>query len=332
MRPRQKGLTYLPLDVAIFQDRKIRRLQRACGPVAPLVYIAVLTMIFKEGYYISWDEDLCLDLADLLHISEEEARGCIDGCFEVGLLSRSMMDSNHILTSRGIQRQFDKVCRQARRQGGVDEYSLLPVQSEETDNSSDENMVSSAETEVSSAETAENAAAGTQNKEKKNKVYNNTPLLFPPIGEEKEKMVYVMTFERNYVDPNGEYERMVAYNSGPAARKKWASMDSGERMAALVLWRQQPQRPRWDASWLNTWKAIYDALAASAPASVRKDMLSDSLKAQREGSRLMLTCSASVRDYLEDHLDVVGPVLKTYLKKIECKSLVYDVLYPTIGE
>ena len=50
-RPRKAGLSYFPLDVDIFDaDYKIIDLLERFGPKGFAVYIAVLCMVYREGY------------------------------------------------------------------------------------------------------------------------------------------------------------------------------------------------------------------------------------------------------------------------------------------
>ena len=57
-RTRRYGLEYFPMDTDMFTDIKIRKLIKFQGGKVIAVYTLLLCTIYRNGYYILWDEEL----------------------------------------------------------------------------------------------------------------------------------------------------------------------------------------------------------------------------------------------------------------------------------
>ena len=87
-RPIKKGLSYFPLDVDFFRDRKIKTLKGRFGADGITLYLYILCEVYREnGYYLSIDEDFMDIAADELNFSSEKI-----GLILNFLLERSMFD------------------------------------------------------------------------------------------------------------------------------------------------------------------------------------------------------------------------------------------------
>ena len=70
-RPRQDGLLYFSFDTDFFYaDQRIKRLHSRYGSDGMLIYIYMLTEIYRNGYYIRWDAESMDDAMDDLHLTE----------------------------------------------------------------------------------------------------------------------------------------------------------------------------------------------------------------------------------------------------------------------
>lgn len=55
--PTKAGLDYFPFDVDLLADRKLRRPKMKYGPTATTIYIALLSILYKDkGYYIDYSD------------------------------------------------------------------------------------------------------------------------------------------------------------------------------------------------------------------------------------------------------------------------------------
>ena len=325
-RPLSKGLNYIPLDVSFFYDRKIRSLRRKYGESSPLVYIALLCTIYTSGYYVKWDEDLILDIAEDTGIDEDEVRNAIYGCLNLGLFCKELFDEHQILTSHGIQNQFQSICRQSKRKSGIREYSLLPSAEWSIPNTDHSNGVSS---ELTPSKQRENPEffpeSPSQSKVKKSKVKESKEnYSYYSLEEEKEEILSFCFF-KNWAAPSKEYSKIIAYNN--TGGRSWDSMTRTQKESALALWKQQPeQRPRLSPQFLSFWENIYTNLRSlNAPYEVRMDALSDSIAETIRGNTLFLHCTDRLRLFIERHLDVFKPIIRAYQSRFGLTQLNYTI-------
>lgn len=157
-RPVKSGLDYFPFDIDFFQDLRIRKLIKYQGGKAVTVYALLLCIIYKDGYYSRWDEELPFIISELSGYDEAYIREVINCCMNIGLFSRSLFESDRVLTSKGIQLRYQKICALSRRACVISEFTL----------------VSSEETAVYSEETPINSAKSTQSKGKERKINKKT--------------------------------------------------------------------------------------------------------------------------------------------------------------
>ena len=106
-RPLKQGIDYFPLATDFFQDVKVRKIMRACGPNAASVLISLLCNIYRDnGYYILWDEDLPFFIADEGGVSEGCVKETLLKAVQVGFFDAEKYSVHRILTSSGIQKRF----------------------------------------------------------------------------------------------------------------------------------------------------------------------------------------------------------------------------------
>lgn len=128
-RNTKHGLEYFPMDIDIFSDLKIRKLIKRQGGKAITVYALLLCNIYKEGYYIQWDEELPFFCSELTGFDEAYISEVIKTCLSLGLFSKTLFESRHVLTSKGIQTRYQRICQQSRRKCQVTDNSLIPTPS-----------------------------------------------------------------------------------------------------------------------------------------------------------------------------------------------------------
>ncbi len=330
-RPADKGLGYTSLDVTFFQDRKIRRLQRHCGPSAPIVYIALLCVIFKEGYYIVWDDDLVYDLADNTRLEDNFIAETVNACVEFGLFSKEMKERHGILTSVGIQRQYQLICERSKRKSRVKEYSLL-VSSEETQQETPSDAINTEDMPISSEEMPINSEEMQQSKVKKSKVKKSKENSYSSFEqpqsrplteaeEEKEKYLSFMFFE-GWASPNKELQKFIAFNN--TGGRCWEKMSRTERQSALVLWKQQPEQPRHLGGFLNTWHEIYNGLLSlNAPYEIRMDALADEVKWEAKNGSLFIHCSERLANFIDRNMDTFKPPIVKFQRSRQYGDKLY---------
>lgn len=128
-RPIKNGLAYFPFDVDFFSDKKIKRLRAKFGTDGITVYMYLLCEIYRNGYYIEYDEDLILDISDELNISEGSTTQIMKYLLSRSLLTEisTLAKSVTILTAVSIQRRYQEAKKGGKRDVVVErDYWLLP--------------------------------------------------------------------------------------------------------------------------------------------------------------------------------------------------------------
>lgn len=123
----KRGLDYFPFDVDFFQDIRIRKLIKYQGGKAVTVYALLLCTIYKNGYYAEWDKELPFIISEQSGYTEAYIQEVIDCCLNIGLLSKDLFESAKVLTSKGIQERYRRICFSSRRTSVIDEYNLIPA-------------------------------------------------------------------------------------------------------------------------------------------------------------------------------------------------------------
>lgn len=108
-RPIQKGLAYFPFDTDFFFDRNIKRLRGKYGADGIVVYLYILTEIYREdGYYLRVDKDFYLDAASDLGMSADKIEQIVVFLCGRSMLDKQLLVSDDVLTAHSIQRRFQK--------------------------------------------------------------------------------------------------------------------------------------------------------------------------------------------------------------------------------
>lgn len=108
-RNRKVGLDYFPMDVDFFQDIRIRKLIKYQGGKAVTVYALLLCIIYKQGYYVRWDDGLPFIISEQTGFEEAYIQEVFKCCLIVGLFSKELYDSDKVITSKGIQKRWIKL-------------------------------------------------------------------------------------------------------------------------------------------------------------------------------------------------------------------------------
>lgn len=124
-RNRKQGLDFFPFDVDFFTDIKVRKLIKYQGGKAVTVYLSLLCIIYKEGYYMSWDKELPFIISEQTGFDEAYIQQVIECCLKLGLVDEKLYKSDHVVTSRGIQQRYQRICARERRLSTIAEHSLI---------------------------------------------------------------------------------------------------------------------------------------------------------------------------------------------------------------
>lgn len=105
-RPHKQGLDYFSFDVDFFLDVKIRMLHASYGNDGIVLYIYLLTQIYRNGYYIELTDNVIELAAADVGISIESTRQIVSYLVSRSLLESILTDSVTVITSASIQRRY----------------------------------------------------------------------------------------------------------------------------------------------------------------------------------------------------------------------------------
>lgn len=144
-RPNKMGLDYFPFDIDFFEDEKIVAISGEFGIKGEIVAIKLLCAIYKNGYFILWNDLMKFKLLkNLPGVSSELLDSIMNRLVLWGFFDKDLFDSMGVLTSAGIQKRYFKI---SKRRKSVDDFRYLLVEISGCENkevfSSDDGDVSS---------------------------------------------------------------------------------------------------------------------------------------------------------------------------------------------
>ena len=121
-RPRKEGLSYFSFDTDFFfADRRIKALRARYGNNGLLFYIYLLTEIYRNGYYIGYDEDFKDNAMADLGITEGFIEQVISFLVSRSLIDKIILDNpDAVITSPGIQKRYQEAVKGNKRPYYVD--------------------------------------------------------------------------------------------------------------------------------------------------------------------------------------------------------------------
>lgn len=103
-RPLKQGLDYFPMDVEV--DDKIELIEAKHGIAGFGVLVKMFQKIYKEGYYLNWNEETQLLFARRINVDINSVSAIIIDCFRYHIFNEELYTKHHILTSTGIQKRY----------------------------------------------------------------------------------------------------------------------------------------------------------------------------------------------------------------------------------
>ena len=199
------GINYFPVGVNFMEENAMEVIEAKYGIKGSAIVLKLMCKIYKEGYYIRWDEEQCLIFANKAgrEVQAEEVQGIIEILFTKGILDRNSYQENGILTSESIQKVWMEATKRRKRE--LSELPYLMVKPEKENRKADTppalqeiqqpELFKKEKTPVNPknvvhhvAVDAKNACNSGQSKVKEKKAEENKelPPSAPPKGKEKE--------------------------------------------------------------------------------------------------------------------------------------------------
>lgn len=124
-RPTKRSLDYFPFDVDFFDDEKLVAISGEYGIKGEITTVKLLCAIYRNGYFIQWNELLKYKLVKSLPgVSADLLESVVKRLVQWGFFDKNLFDTSQVLTSRGIQRRYFEA---SRRRKNDDDYPYLLV-------------------------------------------------------------------------------------------------------------------------------------------------------------------------------------------------------------
>lgn len=115
-RPSKTGLDYFPFDIDFFEDEKIEAIFVEFGIKGEITVVKLLCAIYRNGYYIQWNQRLKIKLLkNLPGISSELLEQIINRLVKWEFFNENLFHLAKILTSSGIQKRFFSVTKRRKQ-------------------------------------------------------------------------------------------------------------------------------------------------------------------------------------------------------------------------
>ncbi|WP_321388985.1 DUF4373 domain-containing protein [uncultured Enterococcus sp.] len=272
-RPTKKGITYFPLDVDFFSDIKVRKIIRANGADSVSILISLLCSIYREGYYIEWDNDTAFLISDEIGVSEGSVTETVRKATQIGFFNKELFDRCSILTSKGIQERYKTITYQRKNNDIKKEFNLLVENTPIDEPSGNETSPQVSFSHEKHIHGSDNHAEGTQSKVNKSKVNKSK--------KNSRKSKTYDELSEHYQLADYLFKKILVNN--PEAKQpnlqKWADdirlaierdKRSPEKLKNMIDWCQSHNF--WSGVILSTAKLRekYDQMAAQANSQVQK--------------------------------------------------------------
>ena len=124
------GINYFPVGVNFMEENAMEVIEAKYGIKGPAIVLKLLCKIYKEGYFIRWDEEQCLIFANKAgrEVQAAEVQGIIEILFIKEILDRDSYLENGILTSANIQKVWMEATKRRKRE--LSELPYLMVKTE----------------------------------------------------------------------------------------------------------------------------------------------------------------------------------------------------------
>ena len=211
-RPTKVGLDYFSVDTDIFNDEKIEFVSAKYGLPGEAIALRLLSKIYRNGYFINWDDDALILFASKLKSPGIEdinkfVQDVLAELLKRDFFDKHLFDNYTVLTSRGIQRRYIKVCEDSKRKNFKidDRFNLLGenphklgIIPEETQLTPEETpIIPGFSTQSTVQERIEKKRKVEVEERKENDSGNSPTAATVPVNSEieKEEMKYIPNFE-----------------------------------------------------------------------------------------------------------------------------------------
>ena len=124
-RPLKEGLDYFPLDVDMAEDKRVQFVVGKCGQEGFATIIHLLMAIYRNGYYLTWDELELYSTSQRINLPVNTISEVVSHLLNYGFFDKEKFDLFGILTSHGIQTRYLRACEYRKKVKMVKEFCMV---------------------------------------------------------------------------------------------------------------------------------------------------------------------------------------------------------------
>jgi len=134
-RTLKEGLEFFPLDIDYFDDSKILLIESKFGLAGSIVATRLLCTIYRQGYYMTWNDGEALALARRVGngVTFEVINEIVNGLLKCDFFDQPMFEGFGILTSHGIQTRWKKIITDCNRKSRIKSDFNLLIEDQKSD-------------------------------------------------------------------------------------------------------------------------------------------------------------------------------------------------------
>jgi len=304
-RPLKKGLAYWNKDVNFYADPKVRKIGRRKGAAGQAILDCILCKIYREGYFLTIDDDLIEDISDETFTTPELVFQVIELAVEVGFFHEGFWKNNATLTGLSLQSAyFSATSRRQKPNSDLQYFLLSGINANNNDINADNNEV-------------------IVDNNSENKIIRNNPIYSSSyssiVDREKEEEIFLIFFLKNVKDFRAEYRKFVKFYSD----RGW-NTPAGQPVSDVIglarAWSPHDTESHFNERALTMLAEINNELRTRGYKIQDRCKLLDAEAVWFEGATVRIKCSETLHAFMEENISEISPVIYRY-----GRTLSYDL-------
>lgn len=286
----KQGLNYYNVDTDRYADRKIKRLKHSFGCSGLAVYDYLLCEVYRDrGCGLVWDEDTAFDVADYFGLKVTTVKEIVRYCGAVGLFDSELLTGG-IITSEAIQQRYLEMCNRAKRPNVTipEEWRLIPEKTEKSPKIPEktENI------------TEEFHKVNKSKVKEINKFISNNAQAHVCACEEKQRILEIFYFDKNFVNPREELERFVNHYDANGWCRNGSNVPVKDKRALARAWKPQQEGKHFPEYFIKWLYLVYAQALEQEPSEATEIMNIDKYEMGGD-KRITIYCSQDVANIIE---------------------------------
>ena len=308
-RPLKRGLSYWRKDVNWYADPKVKKIGRRVGAAGQAILDAVFCKIYREGHYISVDEDLIEDIADETFTTPELVERTIQTAVDVGFFDAGFYRNNAVLTGLSLQAEYFSATSR-RQTADKNSRSNLPYL-----------LLNGVSVNNNPINVDDNPVNADKNREYNlilsNSIYSSSYSSI--VNREQEEEILIIFYLKNIKDYRAEFWKFKKFYDD----RHWVTSE-GEPVTDVAglarAWAPKDAEKRFNEKAIALVSDINNELwTRGYPVQDRRNLL-DVEAVWFEGAAVRIRCSENCHAFLEEHIADLRPVILRY-----GRTLCYDM-------